>query len=59
MTGPAIAGMMFTIGTPNMAIYINAGALFLSALITVGMPNVESSAQLEKHQIQQNYLLGY
>lgn len=51
--------MMFTIGTPNMAIYINAGALFLSALITVGMPNVESSAQLEKHQIQQNYLLGY
>ncbi|MBZ3766522.1 MFS transporter [Bacillus cereus] len=48
LTGPAIAGMMFTIGTPNMAIYINAGALFLSALITVGMPNVESSAQLEK-----------
>lgn len=26
LTGPAIAGMMFTIGTPNMAIYINAGA---------------------------------
>ena len=48
LTGPATAGMMFTIGTPNMAIYINAGALFLSALITVGMPNVESSAQLEK-----------
>lgn len=48
LTGPAIAGMMFTVGTPNMAIYINAGALFLSALITVGMPNVESSAQLEK-----------
>ncbi|WP_459503739.1 MFS transporter [Bacillus sp. C1] len=48
LTGPAIAGMMFTIGTPNMAIYINAGALFLSALITVGMPNVESSTQLEK-----------
>ncbi|MBZ6489455.1 MFS transporter [Priestia aryabhattai] len=48
LTGPAIAGMMFTIGTPNMAIYINAAALFLSALITVGMPNVESSAQVEK-----------
>ncbi|PFY24136.1 MFS transporter [Bacillus toyonensis] len=48
LTGPAIAGIMFTIGTSNMAIYINAGALFLSALITVGMPNVEFSAQLEK-----------
>ncbi|MEI2428119.1 MFS transporter [Priestia megaterium] len=48
LTGPAIAGMMFTIGTPNMAIYINAAALFLSALITVGMPNVEFSPQVEK-----------
>ncbi|MBM6602388.1 MFS transporter [Priestia megaterium] len=48
LTGPAIAGMMFTIGTPNMAIYINAAALCLSALITVGMPNIESSAQVEK-----------
>lgn len=43
MTGPSIAGMMFTIGTPNMAIYINSIALFLSALIPLGMPNVEVS----------------
>ncbi|MFS2174247.1 MFS transporter [Priestia megaterium] len=48
LTGPAIAGIMFTIGTPNIAIYINAAALCLSALITVGMPNIESSAQVEK-----------
>ncbi|MGE7094232.1 MFS transporter [Lysinibacillus sp. NPDC048646] len=46
LTGPAIAGLMFTIGTPNMAIYINAIALFLSALITLAMPNVEASRQL-------------
>ncbi len=46
LTGPAIAGLMFTIGTPNMTIYINAIALFLSALITLAMPNVEASRQL-------------
>ncbi|MFC0522823.1 MFS transporter [Pontibacillus salicampi] len=48
LTGPAIAGMMFMIGTPNMTIYINAIALFLSASITIGMPNVESSTQLAR-----------
>ncbi|RJS62936.1 MFS transporter [Priestia filamentosa] len=48
VTGPAIAGMMFTLGSPNMAIYINAGALLLSALITMRMPNVESTAKVEK-----------
>lgn len=41
LTGPAIAGMMFTIGTPDLAIYLNALALFASAIITIGMPNVE------------------
>ncbi|EON73748.1 hypothetical protein H131_03764 [Lysinibacillus sphaericus OT4b.31] len=46
VTGPAIAGLIFTIGTPNMAIYMNAIALFLSALFTLAMPNVEASKQL-------------
>lgn len=48
VTGPAIAGMMFTLGSPNMAIYINAGALLLSGLITMRMPNVESTVKVEK-----------
>lgn len=46
VTGPAIAGLLFTIGTPTMAIYLNAFALFLSACITLGMPNVEANQQL-------------
>ena len=46
ITGPAIAGMLFTIGTPNTAIYLNAIALFLSACITLGMPNVEANEEL-------------
>jgi len=46
ITGPAIAGLLFTIGSPYMAIYLNAIALFLSACITFGMPNVEANQQL-------------
>ena len=46
VTGPAIAGLLFTIGSPNMAIYLNAIALFLSACITFKMPNVEAKQQL-------------
>ncbi|GAB0170039.1 MFS transporter [Lysinibacillus sp. CTST325] len=46
ITGPAIAGLLFTIGTPNMAIYLNAIALFISACITLGMPNVEANQKL-------------
>lgn len=47
VTGPAIAGMMFMIGTPNFAIYINAIALFLSALLTFFMPNIEKNDFIE------------
>ncbi|SEH47030.1 Sugar phosphate permease [Halobacillus karajensis] len=45
--GPAIAGMMFMIGTPNFAIYINAIALFVSSLITLFMPNIEKDDVIE------------
>lgn len=46
LTGPAIAGLLFTIGTPDMAIYTNALALFLSAFVTLWMPNVEAAVKL-------------
>lgn len=41
LIGPAIAGLLFIIGTPIFAIYMNAIALFLSGLITMLMPNLE------------------
>jgi MFS family permease len=41
LIGPAIAGLLFMIGTPTYAIYINAIALFLSGLLISIMPNVE------------------
>jgi len=45
--GPAIAGMLFMIGTPNFAIYSNAIALFISALITLILPNIERNDFIE------------
>ncbi|UCZ55205.1 MFS transporter [Bacillus shivajii] len=41
LIGPAIAGILFFIGTPVLAIYINASALLISALLTLLMPNLE------------------
>ncbi|MRX56653.1 MFS transporter [Bacillus idriensis] len=41
LIGPAIAGLLFFIGTPIFAIYINAIALFISGIITLLMPNIE------------------
>jgi MFS family permease len=43
LIGPAIAGLLFLIGTPSLAIFINAAALFLSGWITFFLPNLESN----------------
>lgn len=47
LTGPAIAGLLFILGTPHMAIYLNAIALSLSACITFKMPNVEAHEKFD------------
>ncbi|MDL4842328.1 MFS transporter [Aquibacillus rhizosphaerae] len=41
LLGPAITGVLFIIGTPIYAIFVNAIAFYLSALVTLFMPNVE------------------
>ncbi len=43
LIGPAIAGILFMIGTPTAAIYINALALLVSAWILRLMPNLEKA----------------
>lgn len=48
LIGPAIAGLLFLIGTPVIAIYINAAALLLSGIITLFMPNLEKERSLEQ-----------
>lgn len=42
LIGPAIAGVLFWMGTPYTAIHVNAVALFISALIIMMLPNVDS-----------------
>lgn len=44
LIGPAIAGLLFLIGSPVIAIYINAAAMLASGLITMLMPNLEKKA---------------
>ncbi|GEN44875.1 MFS transporter [Alkalibacillus haloalkaliphilus] len=41
LIGPAIAGVLFMVGSPYIAIYINSIALLISAIITSFMPNLE------------------
>ncbi|MEK8130042.1 MFS transporter [Paenibacillus filicis] len=45
LVGPAIAGMLFMVGSPTAAMYTNAAALFLSGLITLFMPNLEQDSR--------------
>ncbi len=42
--GPSIAGLLFVISTPSMAIFINAIALILSAFIIMLLPNLDLNA---------------
>lgn len=42
LIGPAIAGILFWMGTPYTAIHVNAVALLFSALIIMILPNVDS-----------------
>lgn len=41
LLGPSIAGFLFIIGSPYLAIQMNSIALFLSAIIILLLPNVE------------------
>lgn len=55
LIGPALAGILFLIGTPVLAIYINAAALLLSGIITLFMPNLEKDHRLN----QSNHYLSW
>jgi len=48
LVGPAIAGLLIMIGTPNFAILMNAAALFVSGLLTILMPDVDREPLHEK-----------
>lgn len=41
LTGPAIAGVLFLLGSPKFAIYMNAITFLISGLVTFFMPDIE------------------
>ncbi|MEZ0482106.1 MFS transporter [Planococcus sp. SSTMD024] len=47
LIGPAVAGVLFMMGTPVTAIYLNALALAVSALILSTMPKLENAVSAE------------
>lgn len=46
LVGPALAGLLLLIGTPSLALYINAGALLISALLMLLLPNLGKEASV-------------
>ncbi|MFP8782907.1 MFS transporter [Planococcus plakortidis] len=47
LVGPAVAGVLFMMGTPVTAIYLNALALVFSALVLSSMPKLENEVSTE------------
>ena len=47
LIGPAVAGILFMMGTPLTAIYLNALALVISALVLSSMPKLETAVSTE------------
>ena len=41
LIGPAIAGLLFMVGTPMFAIYINAISFIISGIATICLPNLD------------------
>jgi len=41
LIGPAIAGVLFLIGTPQSAMFVNSASFFVSGAVTLLLPNLE------------------
>ncbi|KHF39380.1 MFS transporter [Halalkalibacter okhensis] len=57
LLGPALAGVLFIIGTPEVAIIINAIALLFSGLITLFMPNLEKQVPASNKDVKLSLLV--
>ncbi|WP_147805195.1 MFS transporter [Alkalicoccus halolimnae] len=57
LLGPGLAGILFIIGSPESAIFINAAALFLSGLVTLLMPDLDKHSLSFKKEEKLSLLL--
>ncbi|WP_418303829.1 MFS transporter [Paenibacillus crassostreae] len=53
LLGPAVAGILFLVGSPIFAIYINAIALLISGIITWLMPDLDRQSMNESLKVQE------
>ena len=52
LIGPGVAGILFLMGTPDFALYMNALALLLSGVITLFLPKLEGDSLNETSTFQ-------
>jgi MFS family permease len=52
LIGPGVAGILFLMGTPDFALYMNALALLLSGVITLLLPKLEGDSLNETSTFQ-------
>jgi MFS family permease len=58
LIGPGIAGLMFMMGTPTFALYMNAVALFLSGLVTLFLPKLEDGIPVDTRDTKWEVIKG-
>ena len=54
ITGPALAGILFMVGSLEMALFVNVGTFLLSAGLTYLLPNLDPSSAIVKIKITFN-----
>jgi MFS family permease len=52
LIGPGVAGILFLMGTPGFALYMNALALLLSGVITLFLPKLEGDSSNETNTFE-------
>ena len=52
LIGPGVAGILFLMGTPDFALYMNALALLLSGVITLFLPKLEGDSSNETNTFE-------
>jgi MFS family permease len=57
IVGPAIAGVLFIVGTPETAIFLNGAALLLSGMVTLLLADVEVGALEEANKFSMEMIM--
>ncbi|CDQ20167.1 MFS transporter [Halobacillus karajensis] len=56
LVGPAVAGVLFMLGNPHIAMYVNAATFFLSGMMTRWLPNLEENGKREPFKLSKTLI---